>query len=42
MTNEKITITIDKENHKRLALLKINRNFKTFDDVLEFLLKKVK
>lgn len=42
MEENKITITIKKSIHKRLAQMKIDKDFKYFDDVLEFLLGKVK
>jgi len=39
---ETITITIKTVNHKKLAQLKIDKNLKKFDDVLEYLFKKSK
>jgi len=39
---EKITITIKKEIYKKLAQLKIDKDLKTFDEVLEYILKKSK
>ena len=37
---DKITITIRKDIYKQLAQLKLDEDFKIFDEVLEFLLKK--
>jgi len=42
MEEETITITIKKSIHKQLAQLKIDKDLKYFDDVLEFILKKSK
>jgi len=42
MKVEKITLTIKKKIHKKLAQLKIDKDLKTFDSVLEFLLKRKK
>ena len=39
---EKITITIKKENHKRLAQLKLDKDFKNFDEVLEYIFDKAR
>ena len=39
---DRITITIKKAIWKKLSQLKLDRGFKTFDDVLENLLKKAK
>ncbi len=36
---DKITITIKKSNYKKLAQLKLDKDLKTFDEVLESLLK---
>jgi len=38
-TSKKITITIRKDIYKKLAQLKIDEDLKTFDEVLEFILK---
>jgi len=35
---EKITITIQKEIYKKLAQMKLDRDLKTFDEVLSFIL----
>ena len=37
---ERITITIDKKIWKRLSKLKIDKDFRSFDDVLKEVLKK--
>lgn len=39
---EKITITIKKSIYKKLAQLKIDKELKTFDEVLEFILERLK
>ena len=39
---EKITITIDKEIYKKLAQMKLDKDLKTFDEVLSFILKNQK
>ena len=39
---EKITITIDKEIYKKLAQMKLDQDLRTFDEVLDFMLKKMK
>ncbi len=36
---ERITITIDKKIWKRLSKLKIDKDFRSFDDVLKEVLK---
>lgn len=38
MSEKPITITIKKSIHKKLAQLKIDKDLKTFDEVLEFIL----
>lgn len=42
MSKEKITITIKKSIYKQLAQMKLDKDLKTFDEVLEFILKKRK
>ncbi len=37
---EKITLTIGKSIWKRLCFVKLERDLRTFDEVLEYLLKK--
>ena len=39
---EKITITIKKSIYKKLAQLKLDKDLKTFDDVLDYVLQKSK
>ncbi len=36
----KIGLTIDRKIWKELSRIKLNKDFKTFDEVLEYLLKK--
>ncbi len=40
--NERITITINKNIWKELLKLKINKELRTFDEVITYLLKKIK
>lgn len=42
MEREVITITIDREIWKKLVRIKLDKDFKTFDEVLEDLLKRKK
>ena len=40
MENNKITITIRKDIYKKLAQLKLDKDLKTFDEVMDYVLKK--
>ena len=37
---EKITITIDRKTYEKLVLLKLSQKLRTFDKVLEYLIKR--
>ena len=39
---EKITITIKKKIYKKLAQLKLDKDLKTFDEVLDYVLQKIR
>lgn len=38
----KISVGVEEENWKKLMQLKIDKDLKTFDDVIDYLLKKMK